>query len=188
MEFRRLRLVISQLGVRRSRTLPEPRDMILGVEDLPAGWRVLDQRRWRTGVSSEPWAVRARQLGGLTAWRSFAFSSEEYLWVQATPLASESDAAAALATSLDYQLKNLRVQVTVTATQDGPALELPQSAVITVEQRTMGPKGPGLVRLLLWAHASVLSVLCGTGTALSWQRLDELARIQTRRIDTIIAK
>ena len=179
MEFRRLRFVISQLGVRRSRTLPEPRDMILGVEDLPAGWRVRDQRRWRTRVSSEPWAVRARQLGGLTAWRSFAFSSEEYLWVQATPLASESDAAAPLATSLDYQLQNLRAQVTVTATQ---------SAVITAEQRTMGPKGPGLVRLLLWAHASVLSVLCGTGTALSWQRLDELARIQTRRIDTIIAK
>ncbi len=162
--------------------------MLIGLEDLPPGWTMLDRRRWRTGISTELWAIRARQLGGVTAWRSFAAPSKrQWLWTQATPLASDDDAAAALAVFLDLGLKNLRARVVVTSTQPGPDLRLPGIVVRTVEQLTTGPKGAGTVRYVVWAHARVLSVLCGSGDDWLWSRLDTLARAQTERIDTIVS-
>jgi len=162
--------------------------MIIRLQDLPSGWKVLDQRRWRTGISNEPWALRARKLGGVTAWRSFAAPSKRQgLWVQATPFARDDDAAAALVVFLEHGMKNLRAQVVVTATRSGPELGIPASAAKTVEQLVKGPKGESSVRYVLWVRAAVLSALCGSGEDWSWQRLEELAQTQTRRIDTIVS-
>ena len=191
MELRRLRLAIAQIGVRTSRDLPEPRGMLITLEDLPQGWKVLDERRWRTGVGQEPWALRVRKLGGLTAWRSFsAPSNDRWLWAQATPFVDEQDAEAARADFWSRTLKNVAAQVEVTGTRDGPQLALPGGPVQTVEQLTNGPAGRGAARYLAWSYGRIVSALGGSGFGdpWPWESLEELAQKQNQRIDTIIAK
>ncbi len=83
--------MISQIGV------SEPLPMLLDLSDLPAGWVLLDQRRWRTGSSWSAWARAAKEHGGVTAWRSFQLLADARgLWVEALPLANGSDVRAAL--------------------------------------------------------------------------------------------
>jgi hypothetical protein len=189
MGLRRLRLAINQIGVKPSRHLPEPRGMLITLEDLPSGWKVLDERRWRTGLGVEPWARRVRDQGGLTAWKSFvASSNDQWLWVQATPLANDEDADAVRAEFWGRTMKNLAAHVRVTATQDGPSLTLPATTVKTVEQLTMGPAGPGAARYVVWSHGRVVSALGASGLAQAWpwESLGALARKQNQRIDAVI--
>ncbi len=191
MDLRWLRFAANQIVVRTSRHLPEPRAMILALDDLPPGWKVLDERRWRTGMGKEPWAIRVRKLGGLTAWRSFvAASNDRWLWVQASPLANVEDAQAALEAFWSNRLKNLAAQVSVTATHDGPDLTLSGGSVKTVEQLTTGPVGPGTSRYLAWTHGRVVSALAGSafGEPWPWQSLEEVASKQNRRIDAVISR
>jgi hypothetical protein len=186
--LRRLRFAIGQIGVRASRELPEPSGMLIASEDLPHGWTVLDERRWRTGLGQEGWAIRVRKLGGLTAWRSFkAPSNDRWLWVQATPLADEHDAEAVRTDFRSRTLKNLTAQVKVTATRDGPAMTLHRSTVQTMEQLTNGPAGPGAARYLVWSRGRIVSALCGSafGEPWPWETLGELARKQNQRIDAV---
>jgi hypothetical protein len=90
--LRHLRWAASQLGARGSGRLLDPTLVLLRLGDMPEGWRQIDERRWRTGRGGggrEPWAVRAREMRGVTAWRSFAAVPDGlWLWAQATPLAS----------------------------------------------------------------------------------------------------
>jgi hypothetical protein len=165
--------------------------MLITLEDLPPGWKLLDERRWRTGLDREPWAIRVRELGGLTAWRSFeASSSDRWLWVQATPLANDQDAEAAQRDFWDRRMKNLAAQVSVTATHDGPPLSLPASTVKTVEEITKGPAGPGAARYVVCRHGSVVSVLAGSAFSEPWPwgSLEEIARKQNQRIDAVISR
>jgi hypothetical protein len=191
MDLRRLRLAISQIGVKASQHLPEPRGMLIALEDLPPEWKVLDERRWRSGSGEEPWAIRVRKLGGLTAWRSFqAASNDRWLWVQATPLASDEDAEAARAEFWRRTLKNLAAQVRVTATQDGPPLVIGGSSTTTVEQHTMGPAGPGAARYMVWSHGSIVSAISASasGEPWPWTSLEGLAKKQNERIDAVVVK
>ena len=79
------------------------------------GWRVIDERSWRRGLSGkEDWAVRARDAGLLTAWRSFEQGEgERWMWAQVTGLMSEVDAEGALAVLPDRFLRNARADVEV---------------------------------------------------------------------------
>ena len=54
-------------------TIATPSRSIAEADDLPgSGWRVRDERTWRTGVGGdEAWAGRAREMKSVTAWRSF---------------------------------------------------------------------------------------------------------------------
>lgn len=163
--------------------------MLITLEDLPPGWKVLDERRWRTGSSREPWANRVRKLGGVTAWRSFvASSNDRWLWVQASPLANVQDAEAALEAFWSSRLKNLAAQVSVTATQGGPNIILLGGTVKTVEQLTTGPVGPGASRHVAWTHGSVVSALAGSafGEPWRWQSLEEIVSQQNRWIDVVV--
>jgi len=163
--------------------------MLLALDDLPPGWKVLDERRWRTGLGSEPWAVRVRKLGGVTAWRSFvAPSNDRWLWVQASPLANVEDAEAALEAFWSRRLKNLAAEVSVTATHDGPDMILSGGTVKTVEQLTRGPVGAGASRYVACTHGSVVSALAGSafGEPWPWQSLEEIASQQNRRIDVVV--
>lgn len=189
MDLRRLRFAVSQIGVKASRHLPEPRGMLVTLEDLAPGWKVLDERRWRTGLGQEPWAIRVRKLGGVTAWRSFvASSNDRWLWVQASPLANVQDAEAALEAFWSSRLKNLAAQVRVTGTHDGPDMILSGGTVKTVEQLTTGPVGPGASRHVAWTHGSVVSALAGSafGEPWRWQSLEEIVSQQNRPIDAIV--
>jgi hypothetical protein len=58
---------------------------LVSPDDLDgAGWRVVDERAWKTGLDdTDAWAVRARDAGLLTVWRSFEQSgSQRWLWAQ----------------------------------------------------------------------------------------------------------
>jgi hypothetical protein len=138
--LRRLRWAASQLGVRPSPHLLEPGRFLVDLADLPPGWRILDQRRWRTGQQrDQPWAARARVLGSVTAWRSFANPAHDrWLWAQASPLASVEDAGHALPAVWEHRLANLRAQVRVVATEDGPPLAVHAEQVLTRQERTLG--------------------------------------------------
>jgi hypothetical protein len=191
--LRRLRWVASQLGARGSGRLLEPAQVLLRLGDLPDGWRRIDERRWRTGRSggAEPWAARARELGGVTAWRSFAAArGGRWLWAQATPMAGEADAADALDGIWDHSLRNLRARVEVVASRTGPTLHLPDSSVMTLEQQTRGRGTAGIARHLAWSCRGVVSVLAGSGSgnAWEWQDLEVLASIQTGRIRALIGE
>ena len=187
--MQRLRFAISQLGVTRSDKLPEPLPMLLALDDLPAGWEVRDQRRWRTGQAPTPWSQRARQLGGVTAWRSFESTADErWLWTEAIPLASESDANDALDEVWAHTLKNLRAKVRLVGEREGPVLDGLGSANRTLEQTTEGPAGQGIVRLAAWGHRGVLSALCAGAKRdpITWSELAVLASKQNRRIDSTL--
>jgi hypothetical protein len=163
--------------------------MLLDVADLPPGWKVLDQRRWRTGQTAVDWSRRAKQLGGVTAWRSFESPAEaRWLWVQAVPLASESDVEAALEEVWTRTLRNLRTKVRLVDEREGPQLNGVGSANRTIEQSTEGPFGSGVVRLAAWGHRGVLSVLCASAKrdTAPWSDLETLASMQNRKIDLVL--
>src|SRR2546421_1280764 len=123
-----LRWAASQLRARGGGRLLDPALVLVRLGDLPGGWRLIDERRWRTGRAGgrEPWAARAREMGGVTGWRSFASASDGlWLWAQATPLASQTDAASALEGIWERSLPNLRARVEVVASQEGPRLRFP---------------------------------------------------------------
>src|ERR1039457_1852787 len=94
----RLRFAVAQLGRRAGAR--DALACLLGVEDLRgAGWRVLDERTWRTGVAEHaaPWGGQARAAGSVTAWRSFQDAAgRRWVWVQVMPLVSAQDALDAL--------------------------------------------------------------------------------------------
>jgi hypothetical protein len=183
----RLRWAASQLGARGSGRLLDPALVLLRLGDMPRGWRQIDERRWRTGRAGggEPWAARAREMGGVTAWRSFASVPDGlWLWAQATPLASQEDATSALDGIWERSLRNLRARVEVVASEEGPRLQLPDGPAATLEQRTRGQEREGTARYVAWTCRGVVSVIAGSGTgaAWSWPDLQSLASLQSERI------
>jgi hypothetical protein len=186
---RRLRFAFRQIAVARSTKLPEPLAMLLDVEDLPSGWARLDQRRWRTGVADSPWSARAKQLGGVTGWRSFQSAREgQWLWVEAMPLASDADVREALGEVWAGTLKNLRAKVRLISEHEGPTVDGLSPANRTLEQETEGPYGRGLVRLAAWGHRSVLNVLCSSakGEPWTWADIEMAGTRQNKKIDRIV--
>jgi hypothetical protein len=164
--------------------------MLIRVEDLPDGWAVVDQRRWRTGRSEEAWQVRARQLGGVTAWRSFANDSQDrWLWVQATPLAAAEDVEVALAGVWERALENLSAEVQPTGSATGPELTIPADRMKTLDQHTQGRKGAGTARYVAWSYRNVVSVLVGSadGEPWEWWELAALASRQSSLIDAVLS-
>ncbi|MBJ7596758.1 hypothetical protein [Candidatus Nephthysia bennettiae] len=187
MLLHRLRWAASQLGARGGGRLLDPAVVLLRLSDMPGGWRRIDERRWRTGRSGgrEPWAVRAREMGGVTAWRSFAAVPDGlWLWAQATPLASQADAASAIDGIWGRSLRNLRARVEVVASQEGPRLQFPDGPSATLEQQTRNAGREGMARYVAWTCRGVLSVVAGSGTgsAWSWPDLQSLASVQSERI------
>lgn len=146
---------------------------VVAVDALPGtGWRMLDQRAWKTGQSgaSEPWARRAREARLLTAWRSFEQSvPNRWLWIQVTPLASELDADAALEAVPSRLLANLRAEVKVTSGEDVESLVLRrQRNGWAHEQRTTGPRGSGLALYAAFVVGSTLTAVAASGGTGSW--------------------
>jgi len=109
-------------------------------------------RYWISGAGArdkrEPTGLAEPELSGVTAWRSFESPPEaRWLWVQAVPLANESDVEAALQEVWTRTIKNLRANVRLVREREEPQLNGVGSANRTLEQTTEGPIGPGVVRL-----------------------------------------
>jgi hypothetical protein len=183
---RRLKWAASQVSAKRARTQLA---CVLTPDSLPgAGWRMLEQRAWRTGEggADEPWARRARDAQLLTGWRSFEQpAASRWLWVQVTPLVSTADALAALRVVPDRFLANTRAEVTVTSARDVTLVTFDrQSGGWAYEQTTRGPRGDGVALYLATAVGSTLAVFAASGhaSAWTWPQLVDVARLQIERL------
>jgi hypothetical protein len=188
MDLRRTRFAVAQLGRKAGK-----RDVLarlLDCGDLPGGpWQIVDERTWRTGVTgpSTPWGERARQVGSLTAWRSFRDADDSrWAWIQVTPLASAEDAKDAMTSIGERSLINLKAEVRLVSESDVPIEPFTgASAVWAREQHTEGPDGPGVVLMLAAAVHEWLMVVCLSGSpAWDWQSASELAAVQAARLST----
>ncbi len=162
---------------------------LLSASDLPGGpWQVTDERTWRTGKAgpATPWGERARQLGSVTGWRSFAeaASGDRWAWVQVTPTASAQDAGDALAGADERALANLNARARVVSQSDVRVQPFPGDGPSwTREYHTEGPAGPGVVLLLGGAVSNWLVVMCLSGSpAWDWPSASELAALQAARL------
>lgn len=189
----RARFALAQVATTFSRDGSGSMSMLLSVEDLPdAGWRQIDERRWRVGGLSKgaDWAERARRARCVTAWRSFEqVGAGRWLWTQASPLVSEADAEGSLVALQVNRLRNLRAQVTVVEESEvePPAISR-ANKVVAFRQTTIGRDGESIALYLAWASRHVMSVLACSGTKGSWTWEDaaKLASIQGRHIDEVI--
>lgn len=143
-------------------------ERVVTVHDLPgSGWRVQDERTWRTGVSgpATEWSRRARAAGSVTAWRSFELGARQWCWVQVVPLASEPDALSAIEGVGDRALGNLRGKVTVVREQDVRIEPFPQAGRVWArEWHTVGSTGSGVARILTAAAGTHLIVVSSAGS------------------------
>lgn len=158
-------------------------ERVVTVHDLPGdGWRVMDERTWRTGVSgpATEWGRRARAAGSVTAWRSFELAAQRWCWVQVAPLASESDALAAIEGVGDRKVGNLRRKVTLRHEQDVQIAPFPGAGLVWGhEQHTSGAAGPGVAKMLAAAVGTYLIVTCASGSPeWEWDTVSGLARRQ----------
>jgi len=179
----RLRFVLGQLGSKPGADQTLLR--LLDAPDLPgAGWRVVDERTWRTGSQrrQEAWVRRARQVGSVTGWRSFR-GGDRWLWVQLVPLASADDGPDALRSVPGGLLRNLRSKVVVESEAEVPSLVVPGAEITWARgQRTSGqPSGTTL--MLAWTAQSDLVVSAASGTPdWSWDELTAIAAKQCDRL------
>jgi len=193
---RRLRLAVARLRVwvgRRS-LLPDPTPVLPAPADLPGQFIVMANRRWRAGLvepRAEAWSQRLRQQRALVAWRSFASDPPgQWLWVQASFLATPDDAVAAA--SIPFAdlagVRNPGARVVLAERRKGPALRIPADLVQTIEDVTDGAQGRGVVRYVHWAHRGALSTLCATSKSepWPWEQLTRLASAQSARVDAIV--
>jgi hypothetical protein len=178
----RLKFAVAQLG--RKAGARDALACLLGVEGLPgAGWRVLDERTWRTGVAGHatPWGGRARAAGSVTAWRSFQDAAgRRWVWVQVMPLVSAQDALDALGGIGDRLLGNARATVKVVREHDVEVVPFAgASAVWAHEQHTAGHDGEGVSLLLAGVVGVSVVVVCASGSAAwDWGAVSGLAARQ----------
>ena len=190
VRFLRPRFALAQIGARRGgrRSLAA-----LPTEgELPGGgWRLVDERCWRTGATGdEPWAQRARAMGSVTAWRSFERPPDgRWLWIQFVPLASDADGVEALRTIPSRKLANREAEVAVTGRREVAGLDVPGAQAVWAEEcTTEGDAGTGVTMSLAWVAASAVEVVSCAGpdpSACRWDELTALAAAQSvRRLPT----
>ena len=181
-----MRLLLAQVGPKRgSRGALE---RLLSVGELPgAGWKVIDQRTWRTGLGGRSaWQANARAVGSLTAWRSFEqANASRYLWVQVTPLASPADAEQALADLEEHALANPRFGDVV---GERRTVSLPLHDVVAtgVEQDIIAASGTSTTLTIPVVNGATLAVLCASGSGSggwAWPDVVALAEAQYARLD-----
>jgi transposase len=189
----RLRFVLAQLlpkpQAREQLALLLDADVVASVVQSTDGerWRLLDQRSWRTGVVAEPapWQTAARAANLVTVWRSFV-CGHRWLWVQWSPLTSDTDARAGLATAsaTTAGLANLRAEIVVVSSRD---LDPPPvvAGADQVTAREDATTGPGPVRTLRCASGKHLLVLSASGDGWSWPEVVSLAEAQIAALGSL---
>lgn len=183
----RLRWALAGLGAKPN--AKESLSKLIGAEDLPGdGWRVTDERTWKTGhvEPTAQWSAAARDQGSITAWRSFEQpATGRWIWAEVVPLASSSDAQEAFTTLPTLLLKNTRAEVTVVAEN---ALPLPEISSATVgwahTQETDGRRGPGDAFYLAASVDGVIAITAASGLRGAWTFADVIAVMteQCRRL------
>jgi hypothetical protein len=182
MVLRRLGFIAAQLAPRPGARQALAR--VVTADDLPGdGWRVLDERTWRTGMSGPAtgWSRRARAAGSVTAWRSFeAVPMRRWCWVQVVPLVSEADALSALGGVGNRGIRNLHARVTVVREHDVDIGAFPWAGKVWAhEQHTTEPDGSGVALMLAAVCGAYMIVVSGAG-APEWT-WDEMVPVAARQ-------
>jgi hypothetical protein len=184
--FLRLRFAVAQIGARRGGR--QSLALLPTEAELPGtGWRMLDERCWRTGATAhEPWERRARALGCVSAWRSFEQRpAGRWLWTQIVPLASDEDGVEALKVLPSRLMANWRAHVTVTSRREVDGLDVPGTQAVWAEEHTTaGEAGTGVARMLAWVADSAVAALSFASVdpiAWSWDEVTALATAQAAR-------
>jgi hypothetical protein len=183
--LQRIRFVIAQVWVPRSDSLLEPMDVLPTAAELAAGFKVVGERRWRTGISTEPWASRAKMARSVTAWRSFSDGGDRWLWIQAMPLTNDEDAKSAIGNLWSLTMANLGFRGRVLETRPGPRIAALGSDTSTMEQDVAMGEKLFNAKYMAWRYGSVISALCaaGPGDAWTWDALSQVAEGQSRRVE-----
>jgi hypothetical protein len=182
--LQRIRFAIAQVWVPRSDSLLEPMDILPTAPELGAGFKVIEERRWRTGISTEPWASRAKMAGSVTAWRSFSDRGDRWLWIQATPLANDDDAKSAIGNQWSRTMANLGFRGRLLETRPGPSIATLGFDTSTMEQDVAMGQKLFKAKYIAWRHRSLINTLCATGPeeAWPWAALSQIAEAQNRRV------
>jgi len=180
----RIRLVIAQVWVPRSRSLIEPIDVLPRVADLGSEFKLIDERRWRTGTSNAEWASRAKKAGSITAWRSFKGAGPHGFWIQACPLSDEADAKSAMGDLWTRTLTNLRFRGRLVDSRAGPPVPSLGSDASTIEHEVVLGDERVVTRYVAWRSHNVVNVLAASGQTetWSWDAIASIADAQNRRI------
>lgn len=145
----------------------------------------MDERAWLTGKSGTDgaWASRAKEVGLITAWRSFEQENAgRWLWAQATPLVSEEDAVESLRSVPQRMLGNLRADVTVVSSADVEAVTVAHaSAGWACEQHTSGRRGAGLALYSAFVTGSTVVALAASDLG-KWTEVAAVAQKQADRL------
>lgn len=184
---RRLQFAAAQIGRKpdKARVLA----MLVEPHDLPGErWAVLDQRTWRTGQTPNPSeaAMRARNAGSITAWRSFEQKgASRWLWAQVTPTVSDEDARAFIVDLPSRFLKNLHAKVVVTSEHDVEDVEIPGADdVWCYEQATTGKLGDSIAMYAAGRVGTLVFALSASSPAggWDWQAVTPVAAKQADRL------
>jgi hypothetical protein len=172
---------------RRSARVPEALVRMLTAEEMPtAGWRVMDERTWRTGIAPlSDTARRAREVGSITAWRSYEDSAgASWVWLQVVPMASPADAREALLGLKDKMLANPRAKGEVVSEQDVELAPFPGAQTVWAhEYHTTGRAGDGVARILAGAVGQDILVVSVSGSPeWDWAATSELAARQAKNL------
>jgi hypothetical protein len=184
---RKLQFVAAQLGRKpgKGRVL----SALLEISDLPGDrWTVKSQRTWRTGQTDNPSpaAIRARDAGSITAWRSFEEKGlSRWLWVQVTPTVSNDDAQAFIKDMPNRFLKNsgaiaLRSERTIEGN------EIPGAEDVWChEQETTALIGDGISMLAAGRVGELVFTLAASSLAggWSWGDVTAIAARQAQRLN-----
>jgi hypothetical protein len=151
---------------------------------LGAEFKVIDERRWRTGIGNEPWAARARTAGSVTAWRSFTDGGDRWLWIQAMPLATDDDARLAIGNVWSHALANRAFRGRLLESRPGPSIAALESDTSTMEQDVAVGEKVFTAKYMAWRSANLIAVLCASGPGLDWpwEVLTQMAEAQNRRV------
>lgn len=182
---------LAQFGNRLERK--RSRAMLLEIADLPVGnWKVLGDLRYRTGSRGEQGevALRARQAGSFTAWRSFKLETPGGgFWTELIPCASREDAESAVPVHRAAGVKNPKFKGTVTEDRVIDDQQIPGVAVTLIsEQLTVTDNGPGSTRIVAGNIGRVYFVLYFTrrGGVWPWSEVTSIAASQASKIRKVL--
>lgn len=171
---KRLKLALAQRGTKPGAQAALMH--LLNVDDFQdPGWRQIGERTWRTGLmGKEEWSVRARSMGSISCWRSFARTepgSHRWLYCQSSPFASADDAGSALE-DLPNSFVRLRHSGVNARLLSERWTEVPQEAGVErqLARITEGESSHGLgeARLLAGSVNSSLCFVIGSGVPGLW--------------------
>jgi hypothetical protein len=178
---------LAQFGNRLERK--RSRSMLLDVGDLPTGnWRILGDRRWRTGAMGErgELAERARKAGSFTAWRSFRLeANRKGFWTEVISYANKSDAEAAVPLHRASLVKNPKFKGTVTEDRVFDDFSIPGVSVSMVSERSnVTDQGLGSTRFAAGCVGRTYFVVACSqrGSYWSWEEVSSIAALQADKI------